>query len=1102
MLPPIHNRPQGRAPQGAALVLVLCFAVLVAGLAVAFFSRASTERQASNASANGTKVELLADAALNVIVDDLKEEIINNSTTSGTGSNVLYIPKAGANAVPQRQAAIASGPLANLLRISSHTDAGTRAAALLSTGTSYNGRSVSLPRWNLHYLLPLKTSGTSSSTLGDSTPASAFTAPDWVILTRNGPTASASVRTLSSATNANYAIGRYAYAIYDEGGLLDINSAGYPSSSTGTQSGPKGGLAYADLTQLTDGSGTPLLTQTQIDQIVGWRNYATAQPSGTFPNYTFDTAGAARYQTLAISSSSNPLYVSGSSYNGNTDHTILNRQQLIKLLQSIGSTPAEKINLQNALQYLGTFSREVNGPTFSGTGADTSDYNPPHIFDVKVSGTFTRNDGSIATKGEPLVKNRFPLEKLALLEKMRGIPLGTSTLSASDIDDIARYFGLDPVSDSNGCYRHWSYPTTSPKYKHPDPNGIMSLASVAAQNREPDFFEMLQAALAQGSLGKGNVRGDLLNGSYSLTSSPAFVDPDARVTLQTLRIGANLIDQWDTDNYPTTITATSTGDSVYGIEDLPYLNEFLFRFIGNGSTATSSTYAACIAFELWNPHQLLASNTGTYPAELQISPLNIPSSAALSDYYRIGVIATDSNNTKSYWYYNGTTQQWVTSYPMNRFSNALNQGIIGPFTTTQTDFREPALSSTLVLNTPISLPADSVTSGTSIWSQAVSRGTGSLTLYVSLVYRLQYRDANGTFRTYGTFVGQDNAAATLPGTGYQQFSWIGFNTAAQSSGWYSCPKADPRTYRFGTGYNDNFSASFAGKSLTPSASDIQGPIREILPFSGGNSLPKPYRVDLWAVNDPADPNGGPPATNIAKPYYPDKDNQTRPGDALYSYTAIPSISPLYDASHGGPAARPVILNRPFRSIGELGYVFRDMPWKTLDLFSKYSADAALLDLFSLHGSQPLLAGRLNPNTRQKNVLAALLTGATQASGTASNVTAANATSVANAIIALSSDTAFANRTELVTRLMADSAIGNISTIKTERESVVRALADCANTRTWNLLIDLVTQVGKYPPTATSLDQFIVEGERHYWLHVAIDRYTGRVVDKQLEVVRE
>jgi len=39
-------------------------------------------------------------------------------------------------------------------------------------------------------------------------------------------------------------------------------------------------------------------------------------------------------------------------------------------------------------------------------------------------------------------------------------------------------------------------------------------------------------------------------------------------------------------------------------------------------------------------------------------------------------------------------------------------------------------------------------------------------------------------------------------------------------------------------------------------------------------------------------------------------------------------------------------------------------------------------------------------------------------------------------------------------------------------------------------------------TARSLDQFLVTGERRYWLHIAIDRYTGQVVDKQIEIVQE
>jgi hypothetical protein len=50
---------------------------------------------------------------------------------------------------------------------------------------------------------------------------------------------------------------------------------------------------------------------------------------------------------------------------------------------------------------------------------------------------------------------------------------------------------------------------------------------------------------------------------------------------------------------------------------------------------------------------------------------------------------------------------------------------------------------------------------------------------------------------------------------------------------------------------------------------------------------------------------------------------------------------------------------------------------------------------------------------------------------------------------------------------------------------------------------LITQTGRYPPRTTDLtQQFIVEGEKRYWLHVAIDRFTGEIIDQQLEAVYE
>ena len=78
------------------------------------------------------------------------------------------------------------------------------------------GASISLARWNSHYLIPRA----STTTDIDSTPVSSFTAPDWVLVTAQGP---------NSAPAPNAVIGRYAFAVYDEGGLIDMNLGGFPT---------------------------------------------------------------------------------------------------------------------------------------------------------------------------------------------------------------------------------------------------------------------------------------------------------------------------------------------------------------------------------------------------------------------------------------------------------------------------------------------------------------------------------------------------------------------------------------------------------------------------------------------------------------------------------------------------------------------------------------------------------------------------------------------------------------------------------------------------------------------------------------------------------
>jgi hypothetical protein len=221
----------------------------------------------------------------------------------------------------------------------------------------------------------------------------------------------------------------------------------------------------------------------------------------------------------------------------------------------------------------------------------------------------------------------------------------------------------------------------------------------------------------------------------------------------------------------------------------------------------------------------------------------------------------------------------------------------------------------------------------------------------------------------------------------------------------------------------------------------------------------------------------------------------------------------------GDAWRPVMMNRPFRSVGEMGYAFRDQPFRTLSFSSAGSPDAGLLDLFttndyndssgmqggviSLNSCQaPALAGALTGTARQENTPRGtggnpLPTPAPLASPSANNVaTSLTLSTIANPLV---------NRAGLATVIanLPDTTGLGPNTPKTEREAVARSLGEAVQTRTWNLLIDVIAQTGRYPPNATSLQNgFIVEGEQRYWVHVAIDRFTGKVIDKQIEVVNE
>src|SRR5207248_10620721 len=120
--------------------------------------------------------------------------------------------------------------------------------------------------------------------------------------------------------------------------------------------------------------------------------------------------------------------------NGNqSDRTFASRQQLIALLlRGMASSASSRANLQVALEYFGTFSREFNTATWkpstpAGSSIDyatlaktptpdTSTAINRDLAAVRVScsitGTWNRADGSPLIAVEPLLKMRYLLTRI------------------------------------------------------------------------------------------------------------------------------------------------------------------------------------------------------------------------------------------------------------------------------------------------------------------------------------------------------------------------------------------------------------------------------------------------------------------------------------------------------------------------------------------------------------------------------------------------------------------------------------------------------------------------------------------------------------------
>ncbi len=68
--------------------------------------------------------------------------------------------------------------------------------------------------------------------------------------------------------------------------------------------------------------------------------------------------------------------------------------------------------------------------------------------------------------------------------------------------------------------------------------------------------------------------------------------------------------------------------------------------------------------------------------------------------------------------------------------------------------------------------------------------------------------------------------------------------------------------------------------------------------------------------------------------------------------------------------------------------------------------------------------------------------------------------------------------------------------------MIRALAGAGQTRVWNLVMGVVVKSGQMPPGGRELGQFVRNAEARAWVLLAIDRFTGEILDRQVEMVSE
>lgn len=1088
---PFSNVRSARRQSGLSLVLVLFGVLCLSFLIVVFFSLASNDRSSTAAYINSMRVEEIGTGGLELVLKELRKEIVDPVRSTAHLDPLLkgpaiYLPTDRDYMVPEKNT---TDPIGNLVKVSdsnaplfSGTGATLRASVASSSTASRNGRSISIERWNKPAL----------GLFGG-----AVRTPDWIYIDRQGPIATPILADASDAAKPGFVLGRIAFAVYDISGLLNVNVAGHPSNLPDADAVKKGSPALVKL----QGIG---LNDAQVQSIVGFRNAKSSATAENYKDYLTDKKHAGFTKTLS------------------GDNRFLSRQELIRF--------AKRNGFEDKLNFLSVFTREKNAPSYQPPPAVESSTNP-NFATLRHAGT-----------GRLLFEQRFPLSRLQLISNLINEPS-----NQENVENVAKYFGLTYIAAS----RSFTYKASS--IKTPDQ------IAAEADYREPDFFEVLKAGIQQGSIGQS-------------AGQTATVSDDPSKDAHIMQIGANIIDQYDLDAdrdgagipIPIPTTIQFAGNPLYGVESLPYVNKIsilgeLFAggtfngqpnnmAVGNArSHANVDSYAFMAAAELWNPH-FQKMPTSTTPSQTIYNPqirISMRGDTQITMY-----ASEDASDPPS-----GSPAVGLATPNKGFGSNTISSSV----TYGSNESRWGADYQNYFFIEPRLIRVDKAVPGQMSYNKLTEQAgnpeftrfafsSAKVNLNQPLSVELSVLDKDGVPRVYQKTLDTAIPALEISKTASPNESSARLNRST------SLAHSDPRTNRLGY-FGINYSPY---RSLPSPATTSENPIGSF-PVVDGTSFAanatyqfslRP-RFDKFISNDDsrgiATTHGVPASTysprstglylgmlwenTDAVTRIQDPDGTYRQGDGGFSAESAalnpmepiarfrnPSIAYPNSAGVRQPgtnASRPVILDRPFQSIADLGYVYRDIPWRSLNFSSADSADASLLDVFSIEDSA-VIEGRVNLNSARADVIKSLLLDSVKEERTiTSKLSDGQASAAASRLLGFlsSSSGPIQNISELVTEFstptnLTNSELGQSSTgessfaIKTQREAIIRALAGTTQTRTWNFLIDLVAQTGRFPNGARSLDDFMVEGERRYWLHVAIDRYTGEIVSELLETVNE